>query len=167
VSAPGCVFCGVVAELWRAERCPGPGAPGQVYRKIADLPTSVAVLGPDQFHRGYSLVIAKRHATELFELPEAESMQYYRDMLVVARAVAAAFRPRKLNYELLGNLVPHLHWHVLPRYADDPNPQHPVWQHPHPPRIPTDAECDETIAAIRRHLGPTSDPIDRGRGSGV
>ena len=38
-----------------------------------------------------------------------------------------AFAPRKLNYELLGNSVAHLHWHLFPRHADDPNPQWPVW----------------------------------------
>ncbi len=48
-------------------------------------------------------------------------------MAFVAEAVFRAFEPRKLNYELLGNSVTHLHWHLVPRYADDPNPQWPIW----------------------------------------
>ncbi len=147
----GCPFCVVVAALRDAETCAHP-TEGERVRKIADLPASVAVLGFDQTHRGYTLVVARRHATELFHLPEAESTQYFQDLLRVARAIAAAFQPRKLNYELLGNTVPHLHWHVFPRYADDPNPMRPVWEHAHPPKVPTPDEAAATIAAIRRHL---------------
>jgi diadenosine tetraphosphate (Ap4A) HIT family hydrolase len=147
----GCVFCEVVAALDHAASVTSP-ASGEALRKIQDLPASIAVLGADQFYRGYTVVIARSHATELFQLSDAESVQYYRDMLRVARAVAHAFGPRKLNYELLGNTVAHLHWHVFPRYADDPNPARPVWEHVHPPRRPTDDEADATIAAIRRGL---------------
>jgi diadenosine tetraphosphate (Ap4A) HIT family hydrolase len=121
-------------------------------RKIQDLPASVAILGADQFYRGYALVVARTHATELYRLPEAEAIQYFRDMLRVARAIDRAFQPRKLNYELLGNTVPHLHWHLFPRYADDPDPLRPVWEHAHPPRAASPEEAAATIAALRRQL---------------
>jgi diadenosine tetraphosphate (Ap4A) HIT family hydrolase len=49
-------------------------------------------------------------------------------MASVAQAVFEAFKPRKLNYELLGNGAPHLHWHLFPRHADDPRPKGPVWE---------------------------------------
>jgi diadenosine tetraphosphate (Ap4A) HIT family hydrolase len=49
-------------------------------------------------------------------------------MSLVAEAVFRAFTPRKLNYELLGNAVPHLHWHLFPRHSDDPHPRGPVWE---------------------------------------
>ena len=45
----------------------------------------------------------------------------------MAGAIEDCFRPHKLNCELLGNQVPHLHWHVFPRYADDPDTLRPVW----------------------------------------
>ena len=146
-----CVFCGVVRELERTEvyRSPSGGA----YRKIRDLPASVAILGGDQFYRGYSVVIARRHATELYHLPDAESTAYFLDMLRVARAIDRAFAPRKMNYELLGNTVAHLHWHLFPRYADDPNPTRPIWEHAHPPGRLSDAESASVIGAIRDQLG--------------
>jgi diadenosine tetraphosphate (Ap4A) HIT family hydrolase len=151
VSDAECVFCRVVTALKDAETCPHPDS-GEPVRKIRGLPASIAILGQDQFYRGYSVVVARRHATELHELPDAESAQYYQDMVRVARAVAGAFRPRKLNYECLGNTVRHLHWHVFPRYADDPNPLRPVWEHLHPPRVASAEEAEATIAAIRRQL---------------
>jgi diadenosine tetraphosphate (Ap4A) HIT family hydrolase len=67
---------------------------------------------------------------------------------VLAGSIARCFRPHKLNYELLGNQVPHLHWHLFPRYRDDPEHLHPVWLALHR------AEKD---AALRQRLqtGPT------------
>src|SRR5262249_37744094 len=130
-SVSECVFCAVVRELLKAETYRRPS--GGVYRKIAELPASVVILGPDQFYRGYSVVIAKTHATELYHLADAERRQYLDDMVRVARAIEISFHPRKMNYECLGNTVPHLHWHLYPRYADDPNPMRPVWEHAHEP----------------------------------
>jgi diadenosine tetraphosphate (Ap4A) HIT family hydrolase len=152
VSHGECPLCEIVSALARADVYRPPG--GSAYRKVADLPASVAVLGPDQFYRGYTLVIARTHARELYELTEPEAAQYFRDMLGVARAIATARGPRKMNYELLGNTVAHLHWHLFPRYQGDPNPQRPVWEHPHEPRLATEQESAATVAEIRRHLAP-------------
>jgi diadenosine tetraphosphate (Ap4A) HIT family hydrolase len=74
-------------------------------------------------------------------------------MLRVARAVDKAFSPRKMNYELLGNTVAHLHWHLFPRYEGDPNPNRPTWENAHAPKVLPEAESAKTIAAIQRHLG--------------
>jgi diadenosine tetraphosphate (Ap4A) HIT family hydrolase len=49
-------------------------------------------------------------------------------MSAVAEAVFHCFDVKKLNYELLGNTVSHLHWHLFPRHADDPRPYGPVYQ---------------------------------------
>jgi diadenosine tetraphosphate (Ap4A) HIT family hydrolase len=57
-----------------------------------------------------------------------------------------------MNYEVLGNTVGHLHWHLFPRYEWDPNPKRPTWETNHTPRLPSPEEYAETLAAIRRHL---------------
>src|SRR5215471_10818480 len=145
-----CVFCPMIAALEKAETYRG--ATGRVSRRVALLPTAVAVLGTDQYYAGYTLVISRRHATELYHLPDGESTAYFQDMLRVARAIDRAFSPRKMNYELLGNTVAHLHWHLFPRYADDPNPRRPVWEHDHPPKTRGEAESAQVIEAIQRHL---------------
>lgn len=94
---------------------------------VWQFPTSVAVLGHWQYYHGYCVLIARRHASELSQLTDAERLAYLDEMCLLARAIETVFNPRKLNYELLGNLVPHLHWHVFPRYEQDPEHLKPVW----------------------------------------
>jgi diadenosine tetraphosphate (Ap4A) HIT family hydrolase len=91
------------------------------------FPHSVALLGTWQVYRGYCILAARRHATELSALPDDVRRAYLDEMCVLARAIETCFRPDKLNYELLGNLVPHLHWHLFPRRRDDPDVRKPVW----------------------------------------
>src|SRR5436189_145668 len=91
-------------------------------RKLADLrqlpadevvwefPHSVALLGPWQYYPGYCILISRRHATELSQLPDELRRWHLEEMCLLARAIEQTFQPRKLNYELLGNQVPHLHW---------------------------------------------------------
>jgi diadenosine tetraphosphate (Ap4A) HIT family hydrolase len=94
---------------------------------VWQFPHSVALLGTWQYYHGYCLLIARRHATELFQLSDAERRAYFEEMCLLAKAIAECFRPQKLNYELLGNQVPHLHWHLFPRYGHDPESLRPVW----------------------------------------
>lgn len=90
------------------------------------FPHSLAVLGPWQYYTGYCVLVCRHHARELRDLgPLREA--YLGEMTLLAEAIDECFQPRKLNYELLGNLVPHLHWHLFPRYADDPECLKPVW----------------------------------------
>lgn len=107
--------------------CRKVSAAGPEQEAVWRFPHSVAVLGPWQFYHGYCLLVSRAHATELSRLPEAERRAYLDEMCLLARAIEAAFRPHKLNYELLGNQVPHLHWHLFPRYPTDPGALHPVW----------------------------------------
>jgi len=94
---------------------------------VAELSAGYAVLAWNQFYPGYTLFLGKTCAPELHALPAAERETFLREMSVVAEAVFRAFSPRKLNYELLGNSVPHVHWHLIPRYTDDANPRFPIW----------------------------------------
>lgn len=94
---------------------------------VITLRTGYVVLGNYQYFQGYSVFLCKRHATELHELPEKFRKQFLNEMSIVAKAVATAFKPQKLNYELLGNSDAHLHWHIFPRYKNDPLPKRPIW----------------------------------------
>jgi diadenosine tetraphosphate (Ap4A) HIT family hydrolase len=117
MDAPDCPFCRKLANL---EELPAEEV-------VWAFPHSVALLGPWQFYRGYCVLVSRRHATELSGLAATERQAFLDEMCSLARAIEVGFRPHKLNYELLGNQVPHLHWHLFPRYASDPDRLRPVW----------------------------------------
>ncbi len=94
---------------------------------VWEFPHSVALLGPWQYFAGYCILVSRRHATELFQLSAQERQAYVEEMNLLARAIAGCFTPRKMNYELLGNQVANLHWHLFPRRDDDPDKLKPVW----------------------------------------
>ena len=76
--------------------------------------------------RGYTLVIWRgRHVNEPTELDETEAAGYWAEVLTAARALISLYTPLKMNYETLGNSVPHLHTHLVPRFTEDPRPGEP------------------------------------------
>lgn len=82
---------------------------------------SYFVVGDHQF-RGYSLLLLlKRHVRELHELSLQESREFSDELRLAGRAIAQTFQPWKMNYLCLGNQEEHVHWHILPRYEEDPN----------------------------------------------
>lgn len=104
---------------------------------IADLGLSQAYLHEDQFFPGWTVVVFRRHATELFQLAPTERIQMMEEVTLMAKTLAQVFDARKINYELLGNQLPHIHWHLIPRLASDPDPLEPVWRVSHEPVRPT------------------------------
>jgi len=138
VTGAACLMC---------ERVQGEGA-----FFIADLGASRAYLNEDQFFPGWVFVVLRRHATELYELTAGERAVLIEDVNRVAKALAAVYEPVKMNYELLGNQVPHIHWHVVPRLRGDPEPRWPVWRLVHDRAPVPEALAHDRIAAIRRAL---------------
>jgi len=103
--------------------------------------------------RGLTLVVWRgRHVVEPTDLADGEAAAYGREVLAVGRALQAVFAPVKLNYNLLGNSVPHLHTHIVPRYADDPRPGWPFpFPDPEPGPIPEDRLAQDA-ALLRAFL---------------
>jgi diadenosine tetraphosphate (Ap4A) HIT family hydrolase len=107
-----------------------PREPDNDYRRlIAPLSVSTFYLFTDQRFRGYSLLIFDPyHATELEQLSAADYDAYTQDLRRAASALRAALKPDHMNYELLGNSNPHLHWHIVPRFKDDLRWGQPIWE---------------------------------------
>ena len=131
--------------------CDG-GWPDPVDR-IAELRESILYLHTDQFFPGWSVLVLRRHATELFELDPDERARLMDEVSRVAQALKLAFDARKVNYALFGNLVPHVHWHLIPRLAADPAPHEPVFGISHEPVRLRRIEREDRIARIRGRLG--------------
>ncbi len=79
---------------------------------------------------GYAIAIWREgHVADPTDLDDAAAAGFWIDTVTAARAIGELFAPAKLNYQTLGNAVPHLHTHIQPRYVDDPAPGHPLpWE---------------------------------------
>lgn len=119
---------------------------------IADFGLTQAYLHDDQFFPGWTVLVLTRHATELFDLTKEERSGLIEEVAEVALALTMAFEPVKINYELLGNQLPHIHWHIIPRLADDPAPREAVWTVRHEPKRLASNDLQERLSRIRSHL---------------
>ena len=88
----------------------------------------VAAAEPD--YPGFVRVILQRHARELTDLAQDERSRLMAVVFAVEEAVRDAMGPEKMNVASLGNMTPHVHWHVIPRFADDRHFPGPVWAAP-------------------------------------
>jgi diadenosine tetraphosphate (Ap4A) HIT family hydrolase len=132
-------------ELRRGEGCPmcGQGRPEETPygARIFAGEVSDAYLQRQDVQRGYTVVVWRgRHVAEPTELSAEEAAQYWLEVLEVGRRLERHLEPVKMNYDVLGNSLPHLHTHVLPRYADDPKPG---WPFPFPEGEPRQIDEDE------------------------
>jgi diadenosine tetraphosphate (Ap4A) HIT family hydrolase len=119
---------------------------------IADLGLSKAYLHEDQFFPGWTVVVFKRHATELFHLAPTERIQLMEEVNLVAKTLAQDYEARKINYELLGNQLPHIHWHVIPRLANDPAPLEPVWRVQHEAMFRSGPDLQSTVQHLQQAI---------------
>lgn len=112
-------------ELKRPESCPICIA-GQPRDVIAEFEATWTTAGPETPLPGYACVVSKRHVVEPFELPPVELTAFWNEAMIAARALNQLLKPAKMNYEIHGNTVPHLHLHLFPRFAGDPYVGGPV-----------------------------------------
>jgi len=120
--------------------------------EVKSFSDSILYLNEDQFFKGYCILEYKRHVKELFDLTDEARDLYIKHLSLAAKALQKTFNPDKINYELLGNKVPHLHWHIIPRFKGDPAWSDPVWSKPHNPVNPPADQMNQFVAEIQKHL---------------
>jgi len=81
----------------------------------------------DPDYPGFCRVILNRHVKEMTDLPPEERAHLMQAVFVVEGALRELMQPDKVNLAELGNQLPHLHWHVIPRFTDDAHFPDPVW----------------------------------------
>jgi len=89
--------------------------------EICELDSSIVYLFKEQTYKGRSVVAYKKeHKDEIFELSEDEMISFTKDVARVAKAIKTAFNPGKINYGAYGDKMPHIHFHIVPKYEDAP-----------------------------------------------
>lgn len=136
VRAPGCPLCdGDGGELvWR------------------DARARIILVEPERFP-GYCRVVWNDHVAEQTDLAEADQAWLMRLVAAVERAVRQVMAPDKVNLAAFGNMVPHLHWHIIPRHRWDTHFPEAIWA---APQREADAvrlaEAAARLPALRRAL---------------
>jgi diadenosine tetraphosphate (Ap4A) HIT family hydrolase len=95
---------------------------------IVSLTVSSLYLSTNQTYRGHCLLILDlRHAIRPDQLSSDEWQAFCADLHLAERAIMQVLQPDHINIAILGNVVPHLHWIIVPRYRDDPRWEAPIW----------------------------------------
>ena len=126
---PGCELCHLtVPAVWQDEKLS-------------------VILVDDAAYPGFCRVIWRAHVREMSDLTQDERLLLNDAVHRVEEAVREVMQPLKVNVASLGNVVPHLHWHIIPRYADDAHFPAPVWAQ-------ATRQTEEAVLASRRALLP-------------
>jgi diadenosine tetraphosphate (Ap4A) HIT family hydrolase len=148
VAGIGCVLCAPRAES------------NDHVDFIAALSASSLYLAKNQTYRGQcQLVFDLRHASRLDQLTSDEYAAFSADLYLAQNAVARVANADHMNVESLGNVVPHLHWHIVPRYWNDGRWGMPVWTTPlsaMPDHRLAESDRNQLIEAIREALREAS-----------
>jgi len=134
----GCPFC----EKWNIEP----------ELRIAEFEHSYLMLNRDQFFTGYCFLFAKSHLTDFASIDGVLQNGMINEMTRVALVLQAQFSPAKINYELLGNMAPHIHWHIVPRFTNDPLWPRPIWCEAHSEQLLSAEEYKSRILSIQQGL---------------
>jgi diadenosine tetraphosphate (Ap4A) HIT family hydrolase len=114
---------------------------------VVDNDKFAVILVDDANYPGFARVIWKDHVREVSDLADADRLLLNDAVWKLELAVREVMQPLKVNVASLGNVVPHLHWHVIPRYADDAHFPAPVWAQ-------AQRTTDEAVLQARRALVP-------------
>ena len=122
--------------------------------ELCDLKDSIfrndklsVILVDDAAYPGFCRVVWNAHVKEMSDLVPSDRLLLNEAVWEVEMALRSVMVPEKINLASLGNMTPHLHWHVIPRYADDAHFPNPVWS----AAVRT---TDEAVLAARRALLP-------------
>lgn len=131
LTVSSCELCDAAGEepLWRDELCR-------------------VVLVEDRDYPGFCRVILNRHTKEMTDLDMETSQRLMRVVFAAERALRKLMQPAKINLASLGNMTPHLHWHVIARFDDDKHFPGAVWSEARRAGVPRSVDRD----ALRRVL---------------
>ncbi|HKO86987.1 MAG TPA: HIT family protein [Burkholderiales bacterium] len=125
-----------------------------------------AVLWRDEFLRvvavedadypGLCRVILQRHVAEMSDLPTPQRTQMMEAVFAVEQALRELLQADKINLASLGNITPHLHWHVIPRFRDDAHFPSPIWAERRRDAVPPKVDPIQLSAYVTKHMAMTT-----------
>ena len=110
------------------------------------------VLVEERDYPGFCRVILNRHVREMTDLDTATRERLMRVVYAAEQALRELMQPAKINLASLGNITPHLHWHVIPRFADDKHFPGSVWSEARRPGVARPLDRDALRRSLRKEL---------------
>ena len=107
------------------------------------------VLAADRDYPGFCRVILKRHVREMTDLDVEAKQRLMQVVFATEQALRQLMQPAKINLASLGNMTPHLHWHVIPRFADDKHFPGSVWGEARRPGVARPVDRDALLRSLR------------------
>jgi diadenosine tetraphosphate (Ap4A) HIT family hydrolase len=120
--------------------------------EVCQLKTSTLYLFKEQTYRGRCIVAYKGHVNELYELEEKDIALFMQDVAKAAAAIKKAFGPNKINYGAYSDKLPHLHFHLVPKYQDGPSWGSTFTMMPEEKVLLQEAEYNELIQRLKESL---------------
>jgi diadenosine tetraphosphate (Ap4A) HIT family hydrolase len=94
---------------------------------LFEFKNSYLCFGEHQYYSGYCVLVTKKHYKEMSDIPSPEREEIFQELMFSSKAIQNILNPKKMNLSSLGNVVEHLHWHLFPRYENDPYLKNPPW----------------------------------------
>ena len=107
-------------EIQNCIYCSNPKRCEELYLKLCELDTVVVYLSREQTYKGKCVIATKFHKTELSQLTDEEKTGFIKDFARVSGALQKVFNPTKINYAAFGDKMPHIHFHLVPKYEGTP-----------------------------------------------
>jgi ATP adenylyltransferase len=124
----------------------------ELMTEVCRLNKSTVYLFRDQVFRGRCVVAYREHYTELFQLAPADLHEYMDEVARVARVIFQNLQPQKISYAIFGDLVSHIHYHLVPKYADGPLWGEFFCSQPLPVKILPETEFEALCQLLARNL---------------
>lgn len=107
------------------------------------------ILVDDSDYPGYLRVVLNRHLKELTDLSFDENINLYQAVIKCEQILRQTLNPEKINIASFGNVTPHIHWHVIPRFSDDKHFPNPTWGEITNPDYQSSSELISAAANLR------------------
>jgi diadenosine tetraphosphate (Ap4A) HIT family hydrolase len=108
----------------------------------------------DEDYPGFCRVVWAGHVREMSDLSDVDCEHLMRVVFSVEQALRDTLAPFKINLASLGNVTPHLHWHVIPRFRNDRHFPKPIWappeREPSPRDLPPNWKQDLLISVVAK-----------------
>ena len=116
------------------------------------------ILARDPDHPAFCRVIWSRHVVEMTDLNPRQRQHLLTVVFTLERVLRSLMAPVKINLASLGNQVPHLHWHVIPRFADDAHFPAPIWSPRRRHGVPHAVDVEQLAGTLSAAFARTRRP---------